>query len=440
MQGYFHKIADYVTTLLQSGEVATMTFDGEESEFVRLNHNSVRQAGSVRSSDLTIDLINGAKHAEAGGALSGVLQEDKDRVAAQLKEQRDRLAHVPDDPHLLYATEVHSTERVGQDQLAPVDEALAAIMAAGQGRDLVGIYGQGPIYRGFANSFGQRNWFTTYSFNFDWCFYLHDDKAVKTSYAGFRWDPAALKEKMEHSAKQLDLLGREPKTVPPGKYRVYLSPVALADIGGIMSWMGFGIKAHRAKISSLIRMSENGDRLHPSVTICENTKDGIFPNFDSKGFIKPDRVTMIEDGVFREYLISARSAKEFDVPANGAEAFEAPRSLDIAAGDLPASEVLAQLGTGAYINNLHYLNYSDRPACRVTGMTRFATFWVEDGKLVAPLNVMRFDESVYRMLGENLVGLTREREMILSSETYGGRSCDSVHVPGALIKDFAFTL
>ena len=70
------------------------------------------------------------------------------------------------------------------------------------------------------------------------------------------------------------------------------------------------------------------------------------------------------------------------------------------------AEVLSRLGTGVYIGNLHYLNWSDRAACRTTGMTRFATFWVEDGEIKAPLNVMRFDETAYRMLGDNLVDLT----------------------------------
>ena len=48
-------------------------------------------------------------------------------------------------------------------------------------------------------------------------------------------------------------------------------------------------------------------------------------------------------------------------------------------------------------------------------MTRFATFWVEQGSIQAPLNVMRFDESIYRMLGEHLVDLTTERDFILDA-------------------------
>ena len=73
-------------------------------------------------------------------------------------------------------------------------------------------------------------------------------------------------------------------------------------------------------------------------------------------------------------------------------------------------------------------------------MTRFATFWVENGEIKAPLNVMRFDETAYRVLGENLVALTAERDLILDADTYSQRSTCSGRLPGALVEDFTFTL
>jgi hypothetical protein len=53
---------------------------------------------------------------------------------------------------------------------------------------------------------------------------------------------------------------------------------------------------------------------------------------------------------------------------------------------------------------------------------------------------MRFDDSIYRMLGEHLVGLTAERDFILDANTYHRRSTNSSRLPGALIEDFTFTL
>ena len=97
------------------------------------------------------------------------------------------------------------------------------------------------------------------------------------------------------------------------------------------------------------------------------------PNFQEAGFIKPDQVTLIEAGALRDCLVSPRSAKEYDVPTNGASNAEAPESVDMAAGDIGRDDILQRLDTGVYINNLWYLNYSDRSACRITGMTRFAS-------------------------------------------------------------------
>jgi hypothetical protein len=53
---------------------------------------------------------------------------------------------------------------------------------------------------------------------------------------------------------------------------------------------------------------------------------------------------------------------------------------------------------------------------------------------------MRFDETIYRMLGDQLLGLTAERDFILDPGTYHRRSTDSGRLPGALVEDFNFTL
>jgi hypothetical protein len=53
---------------------------------------------------------------------------------------------------------------------------------------------------------------------------------------------------------------------------------------------------------------------------------------------------------------------------------------------------------------------------------------------------MRFDEILYRLLGENLMSLTADRDLILDSSTYYARSTGSGRFPGALVEDFTFTL
>ena len=76
----------------------------------------------------------------------------------------------------------------------------------------------------------------------------------------------------------------------------------------------------------------------------------------------------------------------------------------------------------------------------VLGLSIFASFWVENGAIRAPLNVMRFDDTAYRVLGENLEALTAERDLVVDDNSYGERSTSSTRAPGALIREFALTL
>jgi hypothetical protein len=53
---------------------------------------------------------------------------------------------------------------------------------------------------------------------------------------------------------------------------------------------------------------------------------------------------------------------------------------------------------------------------------------------------MRFDDSLYDLLGSQLEGLTRERELSLSTSTYQQRHNGSTLLPGALLSRLTLTL
>jgi predicted Zn-dependent protease len=439
-QGYVTHLVDWACGVIQGSEVLTASFSGEDSDFVRFNAGAVRQAGSVSQRDLTLDLIEGRRHCTAKVGLAGDAELDRARVGDLLGELRERLRVVPEDPYLLYATDEASTERVDQASLPNPETAVADIRRAGDGRDLVGVYAAGTTYAGFGNSLGQRNWFETAVFNLDWSFYLQADKAAKNLYAGMRWDAEAFDRKVDWSARQLDALRRPALDLQPGQYRTYLSPSAVKEVTDMLSWGGFGLKSHRTRQTPLLKMVTEGATFAPEVRLSEHTAAGVAPNFQEQGFLRPDEVVLVDGGRFTQCLVSPRSAQEYGVATNGASSYEAPASLSMAPGSVPTAEVTERLGTGLYVGNLWYLNFSDRAACRMTGMTRFATFWVDDGEIVAPVNVLRFDDTAYDLLGRRLVGLTDEVEVILDPSTYGGRSTDSARLPGALVEAVTFTL
>ncbi|HSM65592.1 MAG TPA: hypothetical protein VK860_04740, partial [Ilumatobacteraceae bacterium] len=157
-QAYFDEIVTTATSSLVGDEVLLANVSGERTDFIRLNHGDVRQAGSVDQRTLTVDLVEGRRHVGGSVRLSGDRSVDDARVATLLAQLRDQRRLVPEDPFLLYNTEPTSTERVEQGDVPAPDAALADIRRAGNGRDLVGIYASGDTFSGFANSLGQRNW------------------------------------------------------------------------------------------------------------------------------------------------------------------------------------------------------------------------------------------------------------------------------------------
>jgi len=440
-QGYFDELVTAATSSLVGDEVLLANVAGERTDFIRLNNGDVRQAGTIDQRVLSVDLIEGRRHVAGSISLSGEHSTDEARVAALLGRLREQRAHVLDDPFLLYNTEPVSTERIESGTIPTPDAALADIRAAAAGRDLVGIYASGDTYSGFANSLGQRNWFQSATFNLDWCFYLRADKAAKNLYAGYDWDDDAFAAKIDWSAQQLAALGRDPVDLSPGEYRTFLAPRAVEQITELLSWYGaFGQRAHETRQTPLLRMLVDDIALSPLLNISEDTAGGVAPNFQTSGFVRPDRIPLVTNGIYAETLVSPRSAQEFGIATNGAGDHEQPESLAIAPGDVPNDAVNEALGTGLYVGNLWYLNFSDQAACRTTGMTRFATFWMDDGEIVAPVNVLRFDDTAFHLLGDRLEGLTDSADVLLDTSTYEQRSTSSQRLPGALVSAMRFVL
>ncbi len=435
---FFH-LVERVTNVLKGGEVLLASFAGEESDFVRFNRALVRQAMTIRQGYVTLSLIEGARRDTTTIALSGDREEDGRAAVASLRAMRDGLAGLPEDPYLLYSTEPSASDRVERGRLPSPSDALATILDAARGTDLVGIYASGPMKRGFASSLGHRHFHEVDGFQFDWSVYRSSDKAVSMTHASRDWEPKALVERIEQARATLGQLGRPARTISPGAYRAFLSPAAVAELVAMLNWGGVSEKARRTKTSAIQKLSDGELSWSPKLTLRENTAAGLAPSFDDVGFRKPPMVDLVVGGVQAASLVGPRTAREYGLDAN-ADGEETLRSAELEAGTLDVDEVLAALDTGVYVANLWYLNFSDRVNARVTGMTRFATFWVEGGRIVAPLNVMRFDDTLHRMFGENLVALTREREFIMSTSTYSERSVETGRFPGMLLGALTLTL
>ncbi|NMX90078.1 MULTISPECIES: TldD/PmbA family protein [unclassified Pseudomonas] len=435
----FKELVEWLKQAITAEEQFHLGYAAESSEFVRFNHAKVRQAGQVQQASLNLKLINDGRHADLGITLAGSPEVDRQRLAEGLQQLRETLPLLPKDPYLLLNHTAWQNKSDKAQALPDLDQVLAEISQGAQGLDLVGIYAAGPISRGFASSSGAFGWHQANSFNFDFSLFHANGEAVKASYAGDAWDSAAFAQRLQQAREQLEFLGRPLHTLAPGQYRAYLAPAALEEIVDMLTWGGFSAQAIASKGSPLQRLYAGDQALSPLVGMSEQITASLSPAFSRDGYPRSD-VTLIANGRAQGQLVNSRSAAEYGLSTNGADGGESPSALQMAAGNLAQADILKQLGTGLYISNLWYLNYSDQPAARLTGMTRFATFWVEDGEIKAPVSTMRFDDSVYHLLGSQLEALTAERELRLSASTYGERNTSSSLLPGALVKRLTLTL
>jgi predicted Zn-dependent protease len=444
----FDRLAEDCFAQCAAGEEVTLSLSAEEQAYLRFNASRVRQSTNVRQRDLGVQFQLGGRRVDLGLSLGGDFAADARALRSLLARAREEVKVLPEDPFLVPMENRGRSEMNHPGRLLAPQEAIRVFTEATEGTEFTGLFASGPMLRASCNSLGQSHWFATESFFIDYSLYTvneaGENKAVKECYAGNLWSEENFLAGFRGARERLGQLRKPSLSLQPGGYRAYLAPAATRDFAGMMGWGALSYSAWKRGLSAFAQLQEGKAKLSPQLSLRENFALGLTPQFNALGEMAPVELALIERGELRNLLVGARSAREYGVPSNGAEENpfigEAPRSPEIIGGELDEAQVLESLGTGVYLGNLHYLNWSDRHSARVTGMTRYACFWVERGEIVSPIRDMRFDETLYRALGANLVALTRETRVMPETWTYFCRSLGGMKVPGMLIDDFRFTL
>lgn len=437
---HFESIADFLFDELLPNEQASLSYSAEDTYFLRTNHAQVRQNGFVQQAEISVTLYKNMRTYTFAQGLTGLFEQDKKTLAAALDDARSIAAQLPEDPYQSVPTACECSETVYDGTLLPQQDVEKSLLDPADGLDFAGLFAQGMICRGAANTAGSRHWFQTKTFTLDYSIWLENGRAVKGLYAGRDWQQVEYEKRIADARQRLPILALEPKKIKPGKYRVFIAADALVDVVEFFSWNGFGERALQQGESAYLALKEGREHFAEAFNLTQDFSLGVEPAFNGEGEAAPEKLTVIEKGELVNTIVSSRSEKQYGTKANGADSSELFRSAAIGAGALAESDALKELGTGIYISNFHYLNWSDPATARVTGMTRFACLWVENGKVVAPIADMRWDESLYNMFGANLIALTKERKLFAETGTYDGRVVGGSLLPGILVKDFNCTL
>lgn len=434
----WHTVATQLLQGLKEGESLALSLGAEDSLFVRMTQAKVRQSSEIQQGIVELNFFKNNRNLKITIPFS--FQPEKDLKVCQeaLQRCREEIGHLPEDKFLQLPQDhgqFHQDASQKIDGYSLVDSCLRIV----QGSDFVGILSSGDVIRANMNSSGLNQWFKTSVFSLDFSFYAKNSQAVKGLYGGQTWQEEEFEVLTAKKLHQLDQLNKPLISLDKKKYRTYFSPSAVATLIGSIPSVASRDAYQRAQ-SGFRKLVDGNQHLSPMFSLQENFTSGQIPPFNELGEIGPEVFSVVDKGRFKNLLCSSRSAKEYGIPSNFASIRESLRAPEILPGHLSSAQEMEALGTGIYVSDLHYLNWSDIQHGNITGMTRFGCFWVEDGQIVAPVKDMRFDESLYHFWGEGLEGFTDKAETHPKTATYFSRELGAIKTPGMLVNDFTFVL
>jgi len=221
--------------------------------------------------------------------------------------------------------------------------------------------------------------------------------------------------------------------VEPGEYEVILAPRCLAEFS---QYLSYGMSAWALDQHSSFFEGKLESKVFPEyINITDDPGDPrmIGKDYGSGGHIYK-ALKLIENGVFKAFMCNKYYHHKLDIPKNGNDA----SCLKILPGTSSLQEMIRSVKKGLYISSLHYMNFINPRQTSLTGLTRDGTFLIEDGKIVAVVNNLRFTERISRIL-ENVTELENKAATIPFSDNYGSFSVSSAQAPHAKVSGFNIT-
>jgi len=225
-----------------------------------------------------------------------------------------------------------------------------------------------------------------------------------------------------------------------GRYDVVLEPHAVAEL---LEWMcGIAFTAQSVEDGTSFLKGDPGAQVTGSnITLFDDASRpfglGLSTLFDGEGK-RPERVTFIDQGRSGDVVYSAASAARKGCASTGhsdGSGGEQINHLHMLGGTNTLSELVGGLERGIWVNRFHYVNgLLDPPKATMTGLTRDACLYVEDGQPVGGFATMRFTESILEAFSR-CDGLTE----LLTAVSSGWRDGGALVVPALLLRDFHFT-
>jgi predicted Zn-dependent protease len=216
-----------------------------------------------------------------------------------------------------------------------------------------------------------------------------------------------------------------PRELAPGRYTVVLEPQAVADLLGALPGALSARTADEGR--SYFSKPGGGNRVDErlfadSVTIRTDPFDARVPDRPWASEALPARATTwIDKGVLKALAVSrywGRKTSKEPLPVSG--------NLIMDGGKGTVDDLVAGVERGLLVTRFWYIRSVNPQTIQLTGLTRDGVWLIEKGKIVAPVNNFRFNESPANLL-KNVEALS------------AAASTGSAVVPGVRARDFNFS-
>ena len=173
MKEYFFNISEKVINTLSNDEHLTISINGENSEFIRINNAKVRQIGTVADASMGMELIKNNRKVQMSFTIQRDMEKDYKIIIDYLDTMRKNIVSLPEDPLCVLPENHGSLDEEYTGHLLNPKESVDALLPVMNGVDLIGIWASGDVFVGNTNSAGQKNWFSTETFSLDYLSLIH---------------------------------------------------------------------------------------------------------------------------------------------------------------------------------------------------------------------------------------------------------------------------
>lgn len=224
------------------------------------------------------------------------------------------------------------------------------------------------------------------------------------------------------------LQSRNAKAIEPGKYTVILEANAAADLIGLM----LNMNARQADEGrSFLSKKGGGTKLGEKivderVNIYTDPWNLDVPAANQAGGLPRKKMDLIKNGVVSNLIYDRYWASQ-----KGVEPTPFPGNRIMDGGTASLQDMIKDTKKGVLVTRFWYIRAVDPQTLLYTGLTRDATFYIENGKIKHPVKNFRFNESPIIMLN-NLETLGKQ-------ERVGGGFGGSMLIPAMKIRDFTFS-